>query len=248
VVEKSFEVLSSPTRLEIYRSLLKGSLDTEELSRLVGLSRSTLRFHLRILESAGLVSHRSEEPKARGRPRIVWEVDREVHITGFPSRHYDLLSDILFRTIYKLESRRERVAEALSAVGREVGRELIERISREKTVARWGPQEFCRYFVKENLEGAGIVSDVERCTGEEAVFSYYNCPFQELATRYTRELCDDLDRGFYQGMVEAMGGGIEFRRTSCIAHGDGKCSYVFVWFRRDDEPRRPVPAAGLEET
>jgi predicted ArsR family transcriptional regulator len=229
LAERSFEVLSSPTRLHIYRALLKRPMDTDGLSRSLGLSRSSLRFHLRALETAGLVTHESQAPQARGRPKLIWMVDRTAHIAGFPARHYDILADILFRAVYKLEGRRDKVSKALYEVGKEVGRELIERISQAKSVSSWGPGEFCRYFVVENLESAGIVSEVEQCTKREAVFSYFNCPFQELASRYSKELCDDLDRGFYEGIVEAMGGAIEFERTACIAHGDGKCSYIFRW-------------------
>ncbi|MCJ2520424.1 MAG: hypothetical protein LN412_05695, partial [Candidatus Thermoplasmatota archaeon] len=116
-------------------------------------------------------------------------------------------------------------------MGKEVGSYLIRQISQAKSVSSWGPEEFCQYFIEENLESGGIVSEVERRTEKEVVFSYYNCPFEELALKYSVEICDYLDKGFYEGIAQGIGGNARFERIACLAHGDEKCKYVLRWER-----------------
>ncbi len=230
--EYDFGVLSSPTRLEIYRALLKKPKSTNELARGLGLSHSSLRFHLRDLESAGLVVRMTETLKARGRPRILWKVNRRVHIGGFPVRHYEQLSDILLRTLKRLTENRKAVETALLEVGREMGEDMIRQITESKAISSWKSEDFCEHFIRGTLEGAGVVTEVEKLTEDEVVFSHFTCPFHELAERYKEEICDNLDKGFYEGIAEAMGGDAHFERTACIAHGDDKCSYILTWEAR----------------
>ncbi len=228
--EVGFGVISSPTRLKIYQTLLRNPMSTNQLAQSLGLSHSSLRFHLRDLESSGLVTRRTETTKGRGRPKIIWTVDKGVHIDGFPVRRYEQLSEILLRTLIHLAGD-EEVGTTLLHVGRELGAEALREISQSKSVSSWTPESFCEHFIIGSMERGGIVIDIERCSESEVVFSNYNCPFQELTVRYKDEICDNLDKGYYQGIAEAMGGGARFERTACLADGDDMCSYVLTWGR-----------------
>jgi predicted ArsR family transcriptional regulator len=67
--------LADPHRAEIAAALDEavGALDATELARQVGLHANTVRWHLGILEDAGLVHSRAEHRPTPGRPRRVWE-------------------------------------------------------------------------------------------------------------------------------------------------------------------------------
>ncbi len=241
--DKDFDVLSSPSRLRIYQTLLRRPNSTDDLGRILGLSNSSLRFHLRALESSGLVTRKTEAPKGRGRPKIIWTVDRTIHIEGFPIRQYGVLSEILLRSMMKLAKRKDEIGKVLLEVGREVGSDIIRHISQSKSVSSWGSDEFRKHYIGEHLEATGIVSEVEKCTEKEVVFSHYNCPFEELAIKYTKEICDYLDTGYYEGLVAGMGGIAQIERVSCLAHGDDKCTYILRWqkARKKAETSRSAP-------
>ena len=67
--------LADPRRAELVTALEEalGALDASELGRRVGLHANTVRWHLGILEDAGVVTSHAERRDTPGRPRRVWE-------------------------------------------------------------------------------------------------------------------------------------------------------------------------------
>ena len=77
-------LLSSPTRVKIWLAI--GSLGSTpgELSATFGLAASTIRYHLKVLEDAGLV-----EVQRRGRYRVYRDVGVQLTVaTGAELRAY----------------------------------------------------------------------------------------------------------------------------------------------------------------
>jgi predicted ArsR family transcriptional regulator len=69
--------LADPRRVTVLAALEEhGPSDAADLGRRVGLHANTVRWHLVILEDAGLVSSAPERLGAPGRPRRVWEANR----------------------------------------------------------------------------------------------------------------------------------------------------------------------------
>ncbi len=58
---KIFKSLSDTSRLRIVQSLIKGEMYTELLAERLGLTPSTISFHMKKLEDAGLVVSRKEQ-------------------------------------------------------------------------------------------------------------------------------------------------------------------------------------------
>ena len=58
---KVFKSLSDTSRLRIVQSLIKGEMYTELLAERLGLTPSTISFHMKKLEDAGLVVSRKEQ-------------------------------------------------------------------------------------------------------------------------------------------------------------------------------------------
>ena len=58
---KIFKSLSDMSRLRIVQSLTKGEMYTELLAERLGLTPSTVSFHMKKLEDAGLVVSRKEQ-------------------------------------------------------------------------------------------------------------------------------------------------------------------------------------------
>lgn len=67
--------LADPRRAELAAELdaAVGALDASELAERVGLHANTVRWHLGVMERAGLVRSRTERRTTPGRPRRLWE-------------------------------------------------------------------------------------------------------------------------------------------------------------------------------
>ncbi|HXF71613.1 MAG TPA: helix-turn-helix domain-containing protein, partial [Actinomycetota bacterium] len=81
--------LAGESRTRVLDALRRAGrgLAASEIARAVGLHVSTVRFHLRALERAGLVARRVERAGRPGRPRIVYRAARDGRSAG---RYVDL--------------------------------------------------------------------------------------------------------------------------------------------------------------
>lgn len=71
---RTFRALASPTRVAILRTLRQRAHTGSELTRVLGLSDTAVRKHLKLLDEAGLVQRRDE-----GRPWTYHELSPDAH-------------------------------------------------------------------------------------------------------------------------------------------------------------------------
>jgi predicted ArsR family transcriptional regulator len=168
-------------------------LDVQELAARLGLHPNTIRWHLGILADAGVVSSRTAERSAPGRPRILFSLRRDAEPAG--SDDYRLLATILTTT---LAARDDGSGEA-AAAGHAWGRYLVAtpppgtRVSDEQATGR----------VVELLAEQGFAPRVE-----DGAVCMYRCPFGELATMHPQIVCA-LHRGLLDGALEELGTALE---------------------------------------
>ncbi len=174
-------------------------LDARELGRRVGLHLNTVRFHLRVLAEAGLVSARREQPSRPGRPRFLYEAAAEP-LDEHALASYRLLAQILASSLAGTE--RDPGARAEEA-GRVWGAHLVRKpppyasISKPETLA-----EVVRLH-----EQFGFRPELRRAeSGQELVLR--RCPFQELATSYQAVICP-LHLGLIRGALAQLAAGVE---------------------------------------
>ncbi|MBM7505279.1 helix-turn-helix transcriptional regulator [Agromyces aurantiacus] len=191
---RAVTALSDPARLALYELVARS---TEPVSRdaaaaAVGLSRSTVAFHLDRLADEGLVEVHYRRISGRsgpgaGRPaKLYGRADDELNL-AIPERHYDLLADLLAGAI-------ERAA----ATGGDVGAALDDLAEREGGALAAGSDSF-----RSALEEAGF-EPVE--DGADVVFG--NCPFHALARKHTALVCR-LNRALVEGIAGAAPGAAE---------------------------------------
>jgi predicted ArsR family transcriptional regulator len=184
-------------------------LDVRQLAERLELHANTIRWHLGILADAGLVSSRTAERSAPGRPRILYSLMPGAEVAG--RDEYRLLATILTAT---LASRDDGSGQAASA-GRIWGRYLVAtpppgtRVSDEQAAER----------VAELLDEQGFAPRVE-----DGTLCMYRCPFAELATTHPEIVCT-LHRGLIDGALEELGTSLETielevfpRPDRCVAH------------------------------
>ncbi len=228
----SYEALSSQARMLILNCLATSSRTVAELSKELELHPATVRYHLKTLEAAGLVEESSREKGLKsGRPMVRYKMASGKRIEGFPRRHYDILSDI-FLTRLRKELGDEGLSRALVEMGKEAGRRMIRSLGDRGQVKEWTPELFARLYVNQTLKGMGIITEIRKLDQAQIVFREYVCPFQELAIKYPREICEAMDEGNTDGMCETMGPNIEGAKIKCIGHGDPYCEKAIFWWDR----------------
>lgn len=118
-----YRLLADPTRLTIVEALAEGARGIDELARLTGVHRNTVRAHLRKLEEVGLVAAETGSPVGRGRPPLRFRLRAAV---GHPNPELRLLIDGLVGALRRAAG--SGAAALAEAEGHAVGTRLADRL------------------------------------------------------------------------------------------------------------------------
>lgn len=156
-------------------------LDTNELAGEVGLHPNTVRWHLGLLERAGLVRAAPELRRGRGRPSVAWRLTSEG--AAADRDEYRLLATMLTGVV---AGERDGEARAYDAG------------------LRWGRD------LQAAEPGSSIVDLLDRqgfgATAFRGSIEMRRCPFAALAEDAPQVICT-LHRGIIDGALAAAGGG-----------------------------------------
>jgi predicted ArsR family transcriptional regulator len=179
--------LADPHRAEIAEALDEavGALDATELAGRLGLHANTVRWHLGILEDAGLVRSRAERRATPGRPRRVWEP-----VPGAArddAGEHRALARALVSVVAGLPDAAADAKTAGRAWGRRLGREAGPRSGRavDRLVGVLRERGF-------EPEADGLDVTMRRC------------PFADLARESPRVVCA-MHRGLVEGVLSEVG-------------------------------------------
>jgi predicted ArsR family transcriptional regulator len=184
--------LADPHRAELAAALEEAveALDASELARRVGLHANTVRWHLGILEDAGIVSSHPERRSTPGRPRRVWErTPREEHDEVDEHR-------ALARALVSAVAGRPEAAADAEAAGRAWGR-----VAGRRSGSRAGGSD----VLVRVLDTHGFEPQVD---GLEVTMR--RCPFADIARESPAVVCG-VHRGLVEGVLEETSSGLELR-------------------------------------
>lgn len=184
--------LADASRARIVEELAgSGGLDTPELARRLTLHPNTLRWHLGILEDAGLVSSAPVRRGRRGRPRVVYRLE-----PGATSGRdeYRLLATILSPLVE---------SEHAEQAGRTWGAHLAPESSGEPVQA-----------VATLLAEQGFAPEIG-----EGEIRMRRCPFYELALEHPHVVCR-LHKGIVDGALERLGSPLRVAELDILAEPD----------------------------
>ena len=214
---------ADPRRAELVTALEEalGALDASELGRRVGLHANTVRWHLGILEDAGVVTSHAERRDTPGRPRRVWE------------RAPDGVRDA--------EDAHSALAEALVSV---VAGLPTAEADAEAAGRAWGTRAADGAVGEETAEGA--VGALVRLLAERGFeprrdgleVSMHRCPYADLARRSPGVVCG-MHRGLVEGVLDGVGSALEVDELEVFAQ-PGVC----VLRLRRGRARPPDRASG----
>jgi predicted ArsR family transcriptional regulator len=205
----SLGVLAEPARRALYTHVLEaqGPVSREQAAEAVGMAVHSVKFHLDKLVAAGLLEVEYRRLTGRtgpgaGRPaKLYRRSEREVALS-LPPRRYDLAGHVLAAAVERAVRDDASVADTLSEVAYQVGRELV-------TAAVTGAAEDAG-----NPQGGGDspMNRTARVLGrhgyepriEERELCLTNCPFDRLAAEHTELVCG-LNLTLIGGVLDGLG-------------------------------------------
>ena len=236
--QRAFAALSSRVRLRILEALAIRSMSLPELARELDLNRTTLRYHLAVLQEQGWIRETSPaRAQGSGRPAVRYRASPHAWV-GFPERHFELLGEIALRAL--LESNGpDQTAAVLRAKGTSLGQTMVQGVAARADLKEWSPDAFEQLVLHGLFRDFGVVGAVVARTPVDLTYRVYTCPFLELAEKMPGLVCDAVDAGFHEGIDRSMGD-VATAKTACMGHGDAFCEYRLTWSRRR-APAAPPP-------
>jgi predicted ArsR family transcriptional regulator len=182
-------------------------LGIEELSGAVGLHANTVRWHLRVLEEAGLVRGEALPPvtgtRARGRPRIGWTAVRRAE----PAQEYRLLAALLAGSLAGTEDGPARAEEA----GRAWGAFLVDRPEPgHRPDAADATQRLLRLLDHHGFAPDAVAAPVAAQDPAPSLL-LRSCPYLELAQAHGSVICA-AHRGMVEGALVEIGAPLALSR------------------------------------
>src|SRR6185312_10204161 len=196
--------LAEPQRRALYRFVVSrgDAVSKDEAATALGVARTVAAFHLDRLVADGLLTTEFRRLTGRqgpgaGRPaKLYRRAEREVSVS-LPARQYDLAAGLLAAAVKQATETGTPVAETLTRVATERGRELGER-----AVEHAGKRPSRRALVNAAMSVLDEQGYEPRAAGDEVVLG--NCPFHALVDEQ-RDLVCGMNLDLLRGMAAAVG-------------------------------------------
>jgi len=207
------------------RLLATKDMTAEEIADKLSLKTITVRHHLNTLSRLGMIEEAGEERRKVGRPVVRYRVTQKPMSIEFPRRHYEILSEILLKSLIRTLGR-ERTKVTLRQMGREFGASLARDLTARYAVENWNMKTLQKYLVELHLDEIGAVPEILEATDRSIRFRMHNCVLSELAKKHPDVVCEGFDDGLFEAAVKGTIGKAEIEQARCIAHGDPYCEYT----------------------
>jgi predicted ArsR family transcriptional regulator len=187
-LQRQARALGDPTRHAIYRYVADADVPTgvAELTAHFKLNHNAIRQHLAKLVDAGLVTETAARVAGRGRPRLLYQLDRMADSRWGENGPYERLSLLLAEAL--------RTGDSPTEVGRRAGRQL-----------RPAPSAGSDPIVDIAAAMAAQGFDPEIRAGHgRADIVLHNCPFESTALADPETVCS-LHLGIAEGLAEGTG-------------------------------------------
>ena len=195
--------LAEPQRRALYRFVVErgDAVSKDEAAAAMGVARTVAAFHLDRLVADGLLSTEFRRLTGRqgpgaGRPAKLYRRAEAELSVSLPARQYDLAARLLAAAVDQATRTGTPVADALTAVATERGRELGDRV-REAA----GTRPSRRALLDAALAVLAEQGYEPRVDGSEVVLA--NCPFHALVDEQ-RDLVCGMNHDLLDGMTAAV--------------------------------------------
>lgn len=189
-VHEALAVASRVRLLDVLRSSGR-ALNAAELARRCGIHVSTVRFHLRILNEAGLVRGAAEQTRGPGRPPLLYTA---TNADAADSADYRTLATMLAAHWGGGSTERAESAEraGYTAAAEQIGSPPRRRPSVDEAMER----------VAAMFADLGFAPEVDR-DGENRRLQLHACPFRAVAIEHPEVVCS-LHLGLLKGALAVL--------------------------------------------
>jgi predicted ArsR family transcriptional regulator len=218
-----YRVLTSKSRLEIFRLLYGGPKGIREIADKLSLGMFTVRYHMKALESVGLIE-RYEIKGRRGKPKAYYKVSEHPPLLTFPKRDYQRFSDELIQTFQKALGE-EQFKKAIWQMGHKNGANALIALATESGITDWTVGNYKELFVDRNVAQLVGEPEIVEQSADRLVYRIFSCPYKELAEKYPGYVCTTLEEGMRDGQMEATKGRLVIENSACLADGEHYCEF-----------------------
>jgi predicted ArsR family transcriptional regulator len=218
-----YRVLTSKSRLEIFRLLYGGPKGIKEIADKLSLGMFTVRYHMKALESVGLIE-RYEIKGRRGKPKAYYKVSEHPPLLTFPKREYQRFADDLLRTFQKILGE-EQFKKALWEMGHHNGSAILTNLAAEHGIREWNVDSYKELFVSKALADSVGEPEIVEEGADRLVYRIFSCPYRELAAKYPAYVCTTIEDGIRSGQMEATQGKLVIENVACLAEGERYCEF-----------------------
>lgn len=196
------------TRLQIIEYLKEqGRAGVQDLADTTGLTSMTIRHHLTVLESEGLIASEKERGHV-GRPRHVYYVTERA-LSLFPERYEDLAGRLL-QGLKAVGAKRE-ISQVLQGMGDSIAGDYREDVAGK-------PFEERLDTLIDALGDEGFLASWEKGENGEYTLTEYSCPYFLVGQEHP-EICQ-IDWRVITTILDAP-----VKRETCMLHGDPTCKF-----------------------
>ena len=200
------------------------------LAARLGLHPSTVRRHLQVLETLGVVERVAEDRGDPGRPRVLYRATTSPGQTAPLCVGYRFVAESLARW---LEASADDPLATATEIGIAWGRHLVNappytNLDREEALGRLLDVLSDLGYAPSRVVGAGTEIELGRC------------PFQQLAEAHPDVGCG-LHVGIVQGALDSLGADVEVADSRVAPGGTDRACVVEL--RTVTSSRRPTPGA-----
>ncbi len=216
--------LSSEETWSILDLLMTKQLSESQIREALGVSARSLRTRLSELESAHLVEVRQQKLPS-GKVAVVYGIAPSAQTLGFPPRKYEDLSEALITGL--ISSLGEKGARlVIRDIGLKLGEQMGHSLLNDSDSTALTLEQYSDVVIRGLLAAQSAYPEILNQNDSELVYEQFNCPFQELATRMPRLVCDVLDGAIHEGLDRALS--VRTTRLTCKGHGEAGCRFRVV--------------------
>ena len=218
-----YRVLTSKSRLEIFRLLYAGPKGIKEIAEKLSLGMFTVRYHMKALEGVGLIE-RYEIKGRRGKPKAYYKVAEHPPLLTFPKRDYQRFSDDMIQAFQKALGE-EQFRRAIWEMGQKNGTSSLMTLAAEHGISEWDIPSYRELYVNRALASSVGEPEIVEESSDRLVYRVFSCPFRELAEKYPTYVCSTMEEGLRDGQMEASKGKLVIENTACLTDGKRYCEF-----------------------
>ncbi len=209
-----YKILKNPTRRKIIEIAMRNKeICNSTLAKLLNVTRSSITYHLKILENIGIIKLVREEDCGRGIKKKYYKLNDE-YFNKYAKEESAI--PLLFEIYKRLKEK--FTDQELYKIGFDIGYEIYAKKVQSSELDKI-LEEISRIFNKEGVGVSEVINNKFR------MYNCYSCSIIESATKLPRTSCI-IEKGFIAGVLsKKLNKEVVIHTVKCRKVGDNYCEF-----------------------